>query len=570
MFRLQKRFEHLYGTSGDRCLDRLAMIVGRYGIGFDLSQPPSGWDQSTSVLITYGDIVSTSGEKPLVTLKRFFDDHFTGAFSTIHLLPFFPYSSDDGFSVIHFRRVNSELGTWDDVQRLGKRFRLMFDLVLNHVSKSSGWFEDYQVNIAPGRDYFIEVDPSTDLSSVVRPRSTPLLKPVNTAWGLRHVWTTFSADQVDLNYSNPDVLFEMLDIVLFYISMGARVIRLDAIAYLWKKIGTPCIHLPETHEVVKIFRDILELVAPDVFLLTETNVPHAENVSYFGNSDEAHLIYQFSLPPLILHALLTGNASYLTQWASSLADPPPGCAFLNFTASHDGIGIRPLEGLLPDEAIQDLLHQMRKRGCRVSTRRDSDGSERPYEVNITYFDALSFPGGGPQELHVARFLCSQAIALAMKGIPAVYFNSLIAANNDYVLAEQTGQARALNRTKWDEKEIAGKLKDTSSCASQVFNQYLRLLKIRSQHLSFHPDGEQRALDFGDSVFAIERVALDQNEKILAISNVTGTSAVIPARDLVNSGFDAGAGSNLINNQTLYRSNGDIALRPYETVWLSFS
>ena len=570
MIQLRKRFERLYGPAADLCLERLAMMVGRYGIGFDLSQPHMRWDQRQTVLITYGDMIRNADEKPLVTLKRFADEHLKGALSTIHLLPFFPYSSDDGFSVIHFRTVNPEFGAWDDVQRLGKCFRLMFDLVLNHVSRESGWFRDYQLNTAPGRDYFIEVDPSADLSSVVRPRSSQLLMSVNTASGLRHVWTTFSSDQVDLNYSNPDVLFEMLDILLFYVSMGARVIRLDAIAYVWKKIGTKSIHLTETHELVKLFRDVLEVVSPDVTLLTETNVPHLENISYFGNSDEAHMVYQFSLPPLLLYTFLSGNACYLTKWAESLADPPPGCYFLNFTASHDGIGIRPLEGLLPDEDIQELVRQVRKRGCRISTRRSGDGTDKPYEMNITYFDALSVPEGTPQEFHISRFLCSQMIVLAMKGIPAVYFNSLVAAANDYVLAEQTGHARSLNRTKWDESDLMAKLNDSSTCSSKVFNEYLRILRIRTKHTSFHPDGEQRVLDFGDHVFSIERVALDESERILAIHNVSADAVTILAERLTASGFEPGVGSNLIGDQAVYDSEGNVILGPYESVWLCFS
>jgi len=120
-----------------------------------------------------------------------------------------------------------------------------------------------------------------------------------------------------------------------------RIARLDAVAFLWKELGTNCLHLPETHELVKLFRDVCEIVAPRAIILTETNVPHAENVSYFGQGDEAHMVYQFSLPPLLLHAFITGNGQYLTHWASGLEPPPAGCTFFNFTASHDGVGVRP-------------------------------------------------------------------------------------------------------------------------------------------------------------------------------------------------------------------------------------
>ena len=288
-----------------------------------------------------------------------------------------------------------------------------------------------------------------------------MLTTVTTPAGKRSVWTTFSDDQIDLNFANPDVLFELLDILMLYVSMGARIIRLDAIAYLWKRIGTPCIHLPETHEVVKLFRDFLEIVAPDVLLLTETNVPQPENYSYFGNGDEAHVVYQFALPPLLLHALQFGTSKYLTAWASALPVLPAGCAVLNFTASHDGIGVRPLQGLFPDEEIRTLVERVRALGAQVSTRRNSDGSDSPYELNITYFDAMR-GNGDPDPLHVQRFLCSQTIPLVLKGIPAVYFHSLTATPNDVEGVKRTGRARSINRQKWSQGELEDALKDEKS------------------------------------------------------------------------------------------------------------
>ncbi len=567
---LKKSFELLYGDKADICIRRTAAMAGRYGIGFDLTHPPSRWNQRSGILITYGDVIRAAAEPPLTVLGRFAARRLIGAFNTVHILPFFPYSSDDGFSVIHFRNVNPELGRWEDIQNIGKHFRMMFDLVLNHVSRKSGWFRDYELGIAPGRGYFIEANPSEDLTAVVRPRTSPLLTKVNTNFGARNIWTTFSSDQLDLDYSNINVLFEMLDILLFYVSMGARIIRLDAIAYVWKRIGTPCVNLPETHEVVKVFRAILDLVAPDVLLLTETNLPHEENISYFGNGDEAQIVYQFSLPPLILQALLSGSARYLTSWSASLADPPPGCTFLNFTASHDGIGVRPLEGLVPREAVDELLKQVRQRGGRVSSRRAEDGTETPYEMNITYFDALSFPASKENGLHVDRFICSQVIPLSLKGIPAIYFNSLLAAENDYVLARQTGQARSLNRTKWDECEVDEMLDNPKTNATRVFGAITRAMNIRARHPSFHPDGAQRVLGLGDAVFAVERIAPEGSERVLAIHNMTREKVLIPARQIEESGFDLRAGTDLLAADGAAAESGDgLALGPYQCAWVCF-
>ena len=557
---LRKRFETLYGTDAARCMERIAMMVGRYGIGAATRPAPaSRWDQRDAMLITYGDTIQAPGEKPLVTLKKFLDARLKGTFSFLHVLPFFPYSSDDGFSVIHFRTVNPDMGDWPDIQTLGKDFRLTVDLVLNHVSRQSGWFQDYQAGVAPGRHYFIEVEPGADVSAVVRPRSLPLLTAVTTPAGKRMVWTTFSDDQIDLNFANPDVLFEMLDILLLYVSMGARIIRLDAIAYLWKRIGTSCIHLPETHEIVKLFRDFLEIVAPDVVLLTETNVPQEENYSYFGAGDEAHAAYQFALPPLLLHALQSGTTKYLTAWATALPVLPPGSTVLNFTASHDGIGVRPLQGVLPDEEIRTLTERVKTLGAQVSTRKNSDGSDSPYELNITYFDAMRV-NGDPDPLHVQRFMCSQIIPMVLKGIPAVYFHSLTATPNDMDGVKRTGRARSINRRKWTQSELDDALKDKSSNAARVFGEYTRLLQLRAGHTAFHPDGAQRILNLGESVFAVERTSPDGKEIILAISNCTGQPVHVP--------IDERDRTDLILNKTPEMVGNTVRLDPYQSVWLT--
>jgi sucrose phosphorylase len=558
--RLHGRLEKLYGDQAERCLERLSMMVGRYGVGsVKRSVTASRWDQRDALLITYGDILQAPGEKPLATLKCFLDQRLKDTFNSVHVLPFFPYSSDDGFSVIHFRNVNPELGDWPAIQALGENFRLAFDLVLNHVSRQSGWFQDYQAGVAPGRHYFIAVEPGADVSAVVRPRSLPLLTAVTTPAGKHMVWTTFSDDQIDLNFANPDVLFEMLDILLFYVSMGARVIRLDAIAYLWKRIGTPCIHLPETHEIVKLFRDFLEIVAPDVVLLTETNVPQEENYSYFGAGDEAHAAYQFALPPLLLHALQSGTTKYLTAWATALPVLPTGSAVLNFTASHDGIGVRPLQGVLPDEEIRTLVERVQTLGAQVSTRKNSDGSDSPYELNITYFDAMR-GNGDPDPLHVQRFMCSQTIPMVLKGIPAVYFHSLTATPNDMEGVKRTGRARSINRRKWTRTELDDALKDKSSNAARVFGEYTRLLQLRAGHAAFHPDGAQKILNLGENVFAVERTSPAGKETILAISNCTGQPVHVPIAERDRTDLILTKKPEMVGNA--------IRLDPYQSVWLT--
>jgi len=568
MNRLLDRFTRLYGDVGPRCVKRLQAMIGRYGVGLEPKSLPARWSEKDIVLITYGDMARSPEERPLATLNRFLKKRLAGAVNTVHLLPFFPYSSDDGFSVIDYRQVNPALGDWSDIRAIGENFHLMFDLVLNHVSRQSGWFRDFAGNVAPARHYFIEMDPATDLSAVVRPRNLPLLAAVQTQVGERHLWTTFSDDQIDLNFANPDVLFEFLDILLFYLSQGARIIRLDAIAYLWKKLGTPCIHLPETHEVVKVFRDLLNIVAPEAILLTETNVPHEENTSYFGNGDEAHMVYQFSLPPLLLHALRTGRTDVLTKWVATVSEAPPGCTYLNFTASHDGIGVRPLEGIVPESELKQLIKDVRKRGGQVSTKRNADGSENPYELNITYFDALCDPGTNDADLGIRRFLCSQTVALALKGIPAVYFHSLTATRNDKDGVKRTGRARAINRKKWNGMELDAALDDQTSVHSRVFHEYVRRLRIRARHPAFHPDAPQRVLQLGDALFAIERTALDGSEAIAAISNFTAKPVKLDVDDRIPSLKGTARWKNLISGKQRKASGRTVSLAPYHTCWLT--
>jgi sucrose phosphorylase len=524
------------------------------------------WDEKDSVLIAYGDSIQFPGMTPLASLRRFLDHRLNGVFSLVHILPCFPYSSDDGFSVSDFRAVNPQLGDWEDIAALGENFSLMFDLVLNHMSREHLWFVQFMHDEAPGRDYVIEVAPQENLSMVVRPRSSPLLSGVRTPRGMLHVWATFSNDQIDLNYANPDVLLEFIDILLEYIRHGARAVRLDAVAFLWKQIGTSCIHLPQTHEVVKLFRTLLDLLEPGAILLTETNVPHEENISYFSEGDEANMVYQFSMPPLILHAIMRETTEYLAPWARSLEREklPAGCTYLNFTASHDGVGLRPLEGLVPDEELNILLDMMRKRGGYVSMRSTSEGQDRPYELNISYFDAFAAEGDEEDLWRIARFMLSQTLPLSFRGIPAVYFNALGATPNDPLGVERTGMTRSINRRKWDGAELERLIDLPLTDVGQVFPEYVRRLRIRRGIKAFHPDAPQRVLDMPQGIFALERVSLDGEQRIYAIHNMTGELMTLELSALVHETtrcFDA------LHQIVPDMDKEGLRLRPYQSVWL---
>ena len=488
-----------------------------------------------------------------------------GLFSTLHILPFFPSSSDDGFAVTDYRVVDPTVGSWHDIQVLDQSFDLMFDLVLNHCSARHPWFQHYLAGRQPYRGYFLEADPLGDYGTVTRPRSTPVLTPFQAAGGERHLWTTFSADQVDLNWANPDVLAEMLDTLLFYVQHGARIIRLDAVAYVWKMRGTSCIHLPQAHVVVKLMRTLLEAVAPDRLLVTETNVPHAENVSYFGKGDEAHMVYQFSLPPLLLDAFLSGDARALTGWLAQLERACPGTTYLNFTASHDGIGLRPLEDLISAQRLDRLVAAVRSTGGLVSTRRKADGTDSPYELNISYFSAMGALPSLTSQTHVRRFLASQAIMLALRGIPAVYFHSLVGTPNDAQGVQRSGRARTINRRKFDWHELQELLTPEQSVQRQVFESYCRMLAVRMGQSAFHPDADQEVLDVDNrSVIAFLRTSVDGCQQILVTANVADTTVSIR----VPPSFAHSRANELICLGATWQADNYLSLAPGGFAWLT--
>jgi glycosidase len=483
------------------------------------------------MLITYGDQVSAGGEPPLQTLGKFLAGRAGGLLTAVHLLPFYPSSSDDGFSVMDYYAVDPAMGTWDDIACLGEKFSLMFDAVFNHASAQGVWFGKFLRQEPTWEEAFFTVSGSPDLTQVVRPRALPLLTEFSTSGGPRKVWTTFSADQADLNLGDPRMLIRLLEVLFFYVSHGAGYIRLDAIAFLWKVPGTRCIHLEQTHRIIQLMRAALEDFAPGVQLITETNVPHADNISYFGNGrNEAHLVYNFALPPLVFHTLRTGDAGALSRWAATLELPSDEATFFNFLASHDGIGLNPARGILESGEIDALVAAVLAHGGYVSYKNNPDGTKSPYELNISYFDALSDPRGGePLSLQVARFLAAHAILFALRGLPAVYFHSLFGSRGDRDGAESSGIPRRINRKKLTLEELNAGLDDHGSIRQRVFSGLTSLLQARGSHPAFSPFSGQSIPDAPEGVFAIERSAPD-GTRVLAIVNVTAVPRSYPVPD----------------------------------------
>lgn len=524
------------------------------------------WDQSDCLVISYGDSILQEGEKPLHSLKHFLDKQVKGSINAVHILPFYPFTSDDGFSVLDYSSVNESLGDWGDIEDIAADYRLMSDLVINHCSARSPWFENFIKGRDPGRNFFVTASPEDDLSAVVRPRTNPLLREVETADGIQHVWCTFSHDQVDLNFRNPEVLKQFASIIRQYLDSGVRIFRLDAVAFLWKELGTSCINLDQTHEAVRLLRTLIEHAQADAVIVTETNIPNRENLAYFGNANEAHWVYNFSLPPLLVNTLVSGDCNYLKQWMMSMPPARNGTAYFNFIASHDGIGLRPAEGLLDESEINTLVETMQQFGGRVSWRAVDENNSKPYEINISLFDALQGTHSGPDQWGLERFICAHAIMLALEGVPAIYIHSLMGTRNDYQRVENAGHNRAINRHQWDYAELEARLSDADSSESKVFNGLKQLLEIRRQQSAFHPNATQFTLHLGSQLFGFWRQSMDRQQSIFCVSNISDQVQILNLSDI--NLIDNENWIDLISGMRCNQKMQSIDMQPYQTLWIT--
>ncbi len=549
----------------ERLTEQIAALVAQRG-----RDGGARWvDHGDVVLISYADSIRDGDTAPLAALEAFLAEHLSGAVSAVHLLPCYPASSDDGFSVIDYRAVNPSFGGWDDIARLAQHFDIMLDAVINHVSRQSAWFEAFVAGDPARRGFFHRCDPRADYSQVIRPRALPLLTEVETAEGGAHVWTTFSDDQIDLNYATPEVLLEILDLLLFYADRGARFIRLDAIGFLWKKLGTSCMHLPETHALIQIMRLVVDTAAPGCLLITETNVPHTDNIGYFGDGgNEAHMVYQFPLPPLTLYAFQTGDAQPLSDWAAALEPPAPGTTFFNFLASHDGIGVRPAEGLLSPDQIAGMAEKVEAAGGLVSMRALPGGGTAPYEFNISFVDAVSAPDDD-DATRAAKFLAAEAVLLSVIGVPAIYIHSLLGSRNDLDGVTRTGRNRSINRAKLDRATVAGDLADPGSLRRLILDGHLALLRLRRTRPAFHPNADQTVVPAAPSVFSILRCGA--GDRLWVAVNVSGAPQQIQANRMTLGFPKADRLLDLIGSQTVARPGEEtirFELRPYQAVWIA--
>ena len=551
----------LYGEGGASYLAKRMMAIA---MGELMARPaehadPKPLSAADRMLICYGDSVRDEPGMPLSALRQFATQYLQNSISTIHILPFFPSSSDDGFAVIDYQTVRRDLGDWSDINALSADFDLMFDLVINHCSRENLWFADFVGGREPGCDYFHEMPSMVGLESVVRPRNSPLLTHVHTYQGIKRVWTTFSDDQIDLNFANPEVLCEFVHILFSYIAQGARFIRLDAIAFLWKELSTSSINLEQTHCVVRVLRALIDEMQTRTLLLTETNLPHNENVSYFGSRDEAHLVYQFSLAPLILYSYLFNDGQYLGQWAEQLEPPPAGCSFVNFIASHDGIGLRPLEGLVPASDIQRLTDAAHERGGFAAMRSADDGTETVYELNIALFSAF----GGTTK-NIPAYLGAHQLMLAFQGIPALYLNAFVGGLNDLQGVESTGRTRSINRGHWQLDDLKTILATETNEQSIIFAELNRSLEIRGSQSAFAPSAQQEILAYTKDSLWLKRENTDQVILVIASFSEAPIETELPRQDAAyESAID------LLSEDAVVLTKA-VPMAPYQVRWLSIA
>ena len=538
--------------------------------------PAERFTQEDMVLITYGDLVEGEQHNPLTSLAHVVErPQMKGIFNTIHVLPFFPYSSDRGFSVTDFREVDPNLGSWKEIAEIGKRYHLMFDGVLNHISAQSRAFKEFLNGNPQYRDMAIHYDSPDALSPeqlklIRRPRTSDLLTKYESINGPIWVWTTFSADQVDLNYRNPAVLMAVIDILLLYIRNGADIIRLDAVTYLWGEPGTTSASLEQTHEILKLIRDVVDVAAPGVALLTETNVPHEENISYFGNgTDEAHMVYNFALPPLVLHTFYSKDVTALSQWARDLEYPSSTTTYLNILDTHDGVGVMGVRNILTEDQITSLIERAVENRALVSYRSSSEGNDKPYEINTTWWGALNNPKSGEDlQTQISRFVASRCISFIIKGIPAIYFVGIGAVPNDPSVAETTGSNRDINRQPISEKQVDDDLADPNSSLSLIRNSLGRIAMIRTGERAFHPGGEHAILFTSPKVFSVLRTSPEGDERILSLINVTDEPQNIDITES-NLGEAATRWTDLIGEKDYQIDSGALSLilTPYQVMFL---
>ena len=566
---LRTLLEDLYpdNSSGDLqdLSSQLLQILGPASVHADPAVVNHCWNGDDVVLITYADSVVDDAKPGLQGLRSFVNRHLQVFAPVIHVLPFLESTSDGGFAVSSHEQLESRHGDWSDLAALAKGRRLMADLVLNHVSASHPWVRQFLRDEEPGRLCVLEAAPDPCWDDVVRPRSSALFTYLQSSVGQRQVWTTFGPDQVDLDWRCPEVLLGFTRLLKQKLAHGVRWIRLDAVGFVWKEPNTSCIHRPQVHRLVEVLRHLLTYACTGSgVVVTETNVPEEENLSYLRSGREAHLAYNFPLPPLLMEAAMSGSADLLNRWLSRWPQLPNSTALLNFTACHDGVGLRPLEGLMPQRRLLNLLIACEQRGGLVSHRRLADGDDVPYEINISWWSAMADSGRDPSHHQRSRFLLTQLLLLALPGVPAFYLPALLATPNDNASFRRTGHRRALNRPQFQLDRLERLFADPESETSQVTGSLRRAMEVRRGQSALDPFAAMTLLSKDRSDLVILQRG-DENNMLVAIHNFSDVRLSLSLSTLADSSgapwHDALSGRSLVAGQQA------LDLEPFAVHWL---
>lgn len=432
-------------------------------------------------LITYAD---RFGGQTIAQLRELLAGPLAGVFGGIHLLPFFDPidGTDAGFDPIDHTRVDPRLGDWGDVAALARELPVMADVIVNHVSSASAQFADWsrRGSASPHDGLFLTYDAvfpagasERDLLSIYRPRPGLPLTGMTLASGERRVlWTTFTPQQIDIDVLHPQGSAYLQSVLEALAGGGVTMVRLDAVGYAIKQPGTSCFMTPATFEFIAAFADRARALGLEV--LVEVHSHHRRQLEIARHVD---WVYDFALPPLVLHAIFNASAVPLAGW---IAQRPHNA--LTVLDTHDGIGIidigpdagdregRP--GLVPPEELDHLvetIHAHSGGASRAATGAAASNLDL-YQVNCTFYDAL-----GRDD---RAYLLARALQFFLPGIPQVYYVGLLSGHNDVALLARTGVGRDINRHRYDRAEVLRELQ------RPVVQDLLALIRLRNEHPAF--------------------------------------------------------------------------------------
>jgi len=577
-------------------------------------------------LVCYADtfVDPAFQKKPLRLLKEFLERYrIPDRLPLLHLLPFFPWDTDRGFSVTDYFQVHPDYGSWQDIASLARSVSLMFDFVINHASIENPLVKSALIErhlspedpryarFAPFKDYVIafsdaERPPDGALQGLVRPRATPVLTPYTVgakkegslfvalgsaekallrkdtkAIGTGWAWTTFSRParpdgstatrQVDLNFNNPAVLLEAVKILLHYIGQGATHIRLDAVAYIWKNIFSTSIHEPGTHALLRIIRRIITRVSPDTRLVAEVNEPQERIVSYLGTRRrrECDLVYQFTHFPLAAYSVLTGDGRPYAQWLKSLG-PFGGRQFITILGSHDGMGLKPAYGWLSPKKIKALVDTLvLEHGALPNDAALPGGGKIIYEVCATPWNLINNPKKDTSDpLSLSRYLSVVALGLLVRGIPAFYINGLIGAENAPL--DSLDENRSINRLRFDAECLFEQLDGGSLRMKRVMEGIFNLLETRRKEPAFDPRAPAAvpvSTQTPGVVCAWMSTRSQKSGLLACISVSENTEPVRLPKEIIAAGIqwkDLLSGKQVTADET---GNLLLELTPYQILWL---